>query len=214
MRPPAPKYSMTWDPQIVLDYISKGESNQKLSLSSLSHKLVALLLLSSGQRIQTLSNIKLNEISCSGELTVVNIENRLKTSRPGQCTTIRLKIFPDSALCVVTCLKCYIERTNAIRKSEYLFIQCKSPYQKACSQTISNWAKRVLMLAGVNTSIFSAHSYRHASTSKAAQLGVSLHTIFNAAGWSERSRVFQKFYNRPVCLNNGFAEAILANKFT
>ncbi|ODM86536.1 hypothetical protein Ocin01_20146, partial [Orchesella cincta] len=87
----------------------------------------------------------------------------------------------------------YLQRTSAIRKSQHLFIQSVAPFEKASSQTISKWASEMLKLAGINTNMFTAHSYRHAATSKAAGLGVSLDSIYKAAGWTNRSNVFRKF---------------------
>lgn len=42
------------------------------------------------------------------------------------------------------------------------------------SSTIARWLKEVLHLAGIDTSIFKAHSYRSASTSAAFSCGISL----------------------------------------
>ncbi len=56
---------------------------------------------------------------------------------------------------------------------------------------------------------FTAHSTRHAATSRAFQRGVKMKVIKNAAGWTEKSQVFSKFYNKPV-LEENFAEAILS----
>ncbi|ODM87063.1 hypothetical protein Ocin01_19619 [Orchesella cincta] len=151
LRPPTPKYKTTWDSDIVLNFIDKSESNENLSLTQLTLKLVALMLLCSGHRIQTLNNIKLHEIKENGDELVINIENRLKTSKAGVGTTIRFRLFHNRKLCVITCLKYYIEKTKALRQSEYLFVQCKAPHQRASCQTISRWAKETLILAGVNT---------------------------------------------------------------
>ena len=51
--------------------------------------------------------------------------------------------------------------------------------------------------AGVDQK-FKAHSTRHASTSKALQKGLSVDLIKRAAGWSQNSKVFCTFYNRPI----------------
>ncbi|ODM88269.1 hypothetical protein Ocin01_18413 [Orchesella cincta] len=214
LRPPSCKYSITWDPQIVLDYISKLESNDMLSLRALSVKLVSLILLCTGQRVQTLANIKISEIQAESSVVFILVESRLKTSKPGKGLTIRLPRFDDVNICVVNCLQVYLQRTSAIRKSQHLFIQSVAPFEKASSQTISKWASEMLKLAGINTNMFTAHSYRHAATSKAAGLGVSLDSIYKAAGWTNRSNVFRKFYNRPLCNNLEFAQRVFDGKCT
>ncbi|KAL4720573.1 hypothetical protein ACJJTC_012328 [Scirpophaga incertulas] len=57
----------------------------------------------------------------------------------------------------------------------------------------------------------SPHSTRHASTSRAARLGINIDTIRATAGWTGTSTVFAKFYNRSVCENSldDFSTAIL-----
>lgn len=52
--------------------------------------------------------------------------------------------------------------------------------------------------SGVNVDKFKGHSTRHAATSAALRMGVTIETIRNAAGWSEKSLTFWKFYNKPI----------------
>jgi len=49
---------------------------------------------------------------------------------------------------------------------------------------------------GVNTYIFKAHSVRSAASSAAADAGVFVTEIMEAANWTSAS-VFEKFYYRP-----------------
>ena len=44
-RPPQPRYSETWDVNIVISYIGTMEENDKLSLQNLSYKVIMLLAL-------------------------------------------------------------------------------------------------------------------------------------------------------------------------
>ncbi len=213
LRPPQCKYNSTWDPKTVLDYIEFNLSND-LSLRQLTMKLVALLLLCSGQRVQTISMMNVKEITFSSVDVQIRISARLKTSKPGIGTVIVFKKFEKEELCVFKCLNEYISRTSKIRDSDFLLISTKRPYKKASSQTISNWAKNILLLSGVDTSKFSSHSFRHSSTSKAASLGVSLDTIMCSAGWTKSSKVFAKFYDRPILTNEDFGLSILRNQAT
>lgn len=66
LRPSLPKYNYTWDPKIVLDFFSGLQSNENLSLKELAMKTITLLALITGQRLQTLSLIKLVNIDTSG----------------------------------------------------------------------------------------------------------------------------------------------------
>ena len=63
---------------------------------------------------------------------------------------------------------------------------------------MASWTKEAMRLAGVDVNIFSPHSTRAASTSKANLSGtVRLGTILKAAGW-KNARTFAKFYNKPI----------------
>lgn len=62
--------------------------------------------------------------------------------------------------------------------------------------------------AGIDTSMFKAHSVRGASTSLAASVGVTTDEILSAADWSSESS-FQKFYYKPI-RNPAFAKAVLS----
>ena len=50
-------------------------------------------------------------------------------------------------------------------------------------------------MSGIDISIFTAHSTRMASTSKAAAMGVGLQTILKTTGW-HGAQNFKKFYHR------------------
>jgi integrase len=187
------------------------ESND-VSLLDISKKLAALLALCSAQRVQTLTSIKLNEIQFVGNNNVViRVHARLKTSKPGSIFEMKFNNFTESQLCLVQCLKCYMSRTANVRNSDNLFISTKAPYNTVSNQTLSNWLKSVLQMAGIDSSKFTSHSYRHSSTSKAASAGISTDVIFKSAGWTERSKVFANFYKRPIVKSNEFAHAILSS---
>lgn len=85
----------------------------------------------------------------------------------------------------------------------------KKPFGSVSAQTLSRWIKFVLGKSGLDTSIFTAHSTRHASTSAASRKGINVDLIRKTAGWSEASNVFASFYNRPLMSYQSFAEAIL-----
>jgi len=68
----------------------------------------------------------------------------------------------------------------------------------------------LLEAAGVDTSVFNAHSVRGASSSAAANLGITTNEILKAADWSSES-VFQKFYYKPTA-DPTFGRAVLSAK--
>ncbi|PZC73632.1 hypothetical protein B5X24_HaOG209006 [Helicoverpa armigera] len=75
--------------------------------------------------------------------------------------------------------------------------RCDKDYNMS-TQTLSRWIKDTLSLSGVDVSIFSAHSTRHAATSRARRAGVSVDQIRRTAGWSANSATFANFYDRNV----------------
>ena len=57
-------------------------------------------------------------------------------------------------------------------------------------------------MAGIDLTVFTAHSTRAASTSKANNIGLSLKDIAKAAGW-KGSNTSQKHYKLPIEKNLG-----------
>lgn len=212
VRPPKPKYDSTWGPKVVLDYF-QNSSNEKLSSESLSKKLIILLALVTGQRLQTLSLINIKNIVFKEETVEIKISDKIKTSRLGRNQSVlTLSIYKESKnVCLVTALKCYLERTKDLRgDTTVLFISFKKPFKEVFTQTLGRWIKYVLRESGLDTNVFSAHSTRHASTSAAKRKGVSFDVIRKLAEWSDKSTTFTKFYDRPVAKNlEAFGHAIL-----
>lgn len=204
LRPPQPKYNTTWDASIVLNHLSLMSPNEKLSLEELSKKCITLLALVTAHRVQTLSKITVDQIVTVDNAIVIKIPEHIKTSKVGvKQPSLHLPLFSEHPeICPAKTLTTYIDRTKNLRKSNNLFISFRKPYNCVCSQTLSRWIKSTLKDSGIDVSIFSSHSTRHASTSMAHKLGVSLDVIRQTAGWSGNSTTFAKFYNRPILSNN------------
>ena len=62
-------------------------------------------------------------------------------------------------------------------------------------------AKLVLDTAGIETNVYTPHSTRAASTSKAFSKAVPLDVLMKAGGWNSEN-TFNKFYNKPVQTDN------------
>jgi hypothetical protein len=98
-------------------------------------------------------------------------------------------------------------KTEKLRKSRQLLISYVT-FNAVCTSTIARWLKTVHSLAGIDSNLFKAHSYRSASVS-AAYGKCSLQNILNTADWSNEKN-FHKFYYRNVLpSNSSFAEAVL-----
>ena len=70
-----------------------------------------------------------------------------------------------------------------------------------------------LSAAGIDTAVFTPHSTRAASTSKAKAQSVSMNIIMSLAGWSNAT-TFQRFYNKEIVDTdnaNDMANALLSS---
>lgn len=204
VKPPAPKYQTTWNPKLVLNYLTNYYPNDSITLKDLSLKTVTLLALASAQRMQTLSLIKIKDIAYDSDKIIIKIEDLIKTSRPGAYQPLIMLpyIKENPKICPALTLEHYINTTVSLRQEDSLFLSYQKPHKKVGSQTLSHWVKKVLENSGIDVKLYGAHSTRHASTSAASRAGVNLETIRKAAGWSESSHVFQKYYNKNVCTPN------------
>lgn len=214
LRPNRPKYDTIWDPSIVLKYLESLFPNEGLSLRDITLKLASLLALVTAHRVQTLSLIRLENIVHLQNGIEIKIPDRIKTSGRGSKQPLLTlpKFTQNPKLCVASTLDCYLKITKAFRGDvARLFITFKKPFRAATSQSISRWIKLVLARSGLNTSIFTAHSTRHAATSAAYRSGVNLDVIRRTAGWSVDSQTFAVFYNKPIVKSgNVFADSILS----
>lgn len=210
--PKVPKYQEIWDVNIVLQYLKKISPAEKLPLKSLTLKTATLLMIVTGQRVQTLSLLSLEKCKISSNKILFVVTENVKTSKPGtSAVQVQVeKYVPDQRLCIVRYLKEYIKRTQAIRASSQLFISHRRPYTAVKKGTIAHWVKAILRLSGINTELFSGHSVRSATCSKAARVGVPLNTIMKQGGWRQES-TFQKYYNKPlVGSRKNFAKSVLS----
>lgn len=210
-RPSRPKYSTTWDTSIVLNYIEKLSNSNNLKI--LSEKTSTLLALTTAHRLQTLSIINIENIAISENVIKIKIPDPIKTSKRNSFQPeLILPMFKENPkLCVVSFIKEYLQVTKNLRgKVKNLFISTRKPHKAVTSQTIGHWIKNLLEKAGINTEQFSAYSTRHASVSKAFKRGLDLNVIRKTAGWSKKSEIFARFYNRPIQTSEDlFARSIL-----
>ena len=116
-------------------------------------------------------------------------------------------------LCVVKCLKEYEHRTSEFRpldpsKPNKLLLSYIRPHKPISGVSLSRWLKDVISRAGIDSSIFKAHSVRGASASAAYERGASLQDILDLADWSTDS-TFRRFYYKPR-LNSSIKKTLLS----
>ena len=96
----------------------------------------------------------------------------------------------ERMLCIVTHIKRNLEKTNSLRQEEtHLLINFIKPRKAASKETLSNWIKQFIKTAGSDTSVYTSHSTRSATTSFLASKQVDVNQILAAAGWSKEENV-------------------------
>ena len=194
-KPPIPKYKVAWDVTIVLRYLSSLYPLESLSLKSLTLKTVALVALATAPRAQTLVAMSIDFMLEAQHELIFCFPVFLKTSRQGSNFTMKIEHYIDEKLCPMHTLLFYLEQTSHLRVDRNVFISYVT-FKSVTTSTIARWLKTVLSLAGIDTTVFKAHSYRSASTSKAASRGgCSLRKILETANWTS-DKNFKKFYQR------------------
>lgn len=181
----------------------------------ISKKLTTLLALISGHRMQSFSLIQLENIRISADKIEITIPARIKTSQKNAIQPLlTLPFFHNKKICAAFTLLCYLDSTTEIRNSvKRLFISTNKPVKEVFTQSLSGWVNEVLT-SSVDTTVFSAHSTRHDTTSAAKRLGVDLDLIKKTAGWNKESKTFAKFYNRIVRSDKQqFALSILESQY-
>jgi integrase len=163
IRPSLPRYSYTWDVNIVLRYIKSLGPNNEMSLKQLTIKLVTLVALLSGQRCQTISMLDLDHVDVTSSAVTFSVVGLTKTSKIGKRPiAVVLPKYPhEEPLCTVNALKHYLQKTRAVRgKNRNLFLSYVSPHKQVGTETISRWIKSSLSDAGIDTGRFKFHNFR------------------------------------------------------
>ena len=110
----------------------------------------------------------------------------------------------------MTTLKAYRARTRAIRQSSKLLLALIAPHAPISTKTVSRWLRNALKLVGINTT-FTGHSTRSAPTTAAAEAGIPLELILEAADWSSAG-TFRVHYLRPTTLDKEtFAKSVISS---
>ena len=195
VRPKRAKYIVYWPVSQLLEFLETLHPPSSLSLKDLTLKTSALIALSSSDRGQTLHLMNINRYHLSSQQLSFVITERLKTTK----RTLKPKVVncvasDKPALSPYLYVQEYISRTAPLRRPEHdqLFISwaTKRPVTRV---TLARWLKSVLLSAGIDTKIFSAHSYRGASLSSAFAKGVSITDIISAGDWANSTTFFNHY---------------------
>ena len=176
----------------------------------LSQKLIMLLLLQSGARMQTIEAFNVMEMDLTSTEATFKCNKLLKTSKPGNhLTHITFKSFPHNRnLCVHKTLTHYLKRTLDIRgRNHQLLLTTTLPTKPATRDTLRRWTKSIMTEAGIDTNKYLPHSTRSAATSKAKKF-MSIDRIIKHVGWRTES-TFSKYYDKEIS-NLEFSQFIVS----
>ena len=199
LRPSLPKYTVTYDPDVILKYMDHLPKNEQLNLEVLTKKLATLLCLLRGQRPQSIQKAHFDYASFQNGRCEFYIPKVLKTSRLGRHQEpLKFTKFPENPkICIIACIEEYKTRTLPLRNhltgnDKQFIISYAPPHNPISSATIARYIKTFIELAGIDITVFTAHSTRNSSTSKANNAGLSVKNMQKAAGWSS-SLTFTKY---------------------
>ena len=211
LRPSMPRYTCTWNVDDVLQYLRTLSPVKDLTLKDLTLKLVMLIALLCAARVQSLHCLKVDNMVKKKSSFIFTFSDLLKTSRPKfHVPEIVLNCYPpDRRLCVYTVMSEYLVRTETLRGNEtVLFISYVKPHKKVTRDSIARWIKTVMARAGIDITVFKAHSTRSAAVSKVSSGDVPVSEILSKAGWSSDC-TFRKYYDKNVMCDNKFEQAVL-----
>ena len=137
-------------------------------LECVAKKLATLMCILSGQRSQTMSLLNTNYMHIDENHCIFYIVSLLKTTKPGFLQhPLESRRYTDQSFRVITYIKRYLLETKELRHSDGgFFVSFKPTHKAVASTTIARWIGNVLKKAGVNVSVFSAHSTRSATSSR------------------------------------------------
>lgn len=196
--PPQPKYSSTWELDDVFSFMKTQGDNCNLQLDVLSKKLATLLAIASWMRTSELASISKESIAITSTNVSFSLVTPRKTQSSGPLKTFSFSRFPDKQICLVDCLGIYLMLSDYLRgphNSGKLFVGLKAPNNPVSGNSIGRWIKSYLTAAGIDTSVFSAHSTRSAAASNAQSKGVAIDSILKHGDW-KRTSTFSRFYDR------------------
>ncbi|XP_064485977.1 uncharacterized protein LOC135398504 [Ornithodoros turicata] len=212
LNPPCPRYSSTWSVETVTSFLSSMGDNGSLPIRLLTYKLAMLLALATACRSADLVLFSLQGIQRRDSGWQLPLSGLRKTSRMSKPwpSVFAPALSQVPLLCPVRSLESYIARTLPYRAGHsQILLTTQKPFQPASRDTVANWLKRTLDLAGVDTSVFKAHSTRGAATSKAQGKGVPIAEILEVADWSSDT-TFNRFYRRDSRARTQFGVQVLS----
>lgn len=200
INPPRPRYTAMWNIEVVLGFMRRQGRNENIDLASLSKKLATLLAITTWLRTSELAALDLTSFTEQSSGVRLSLLRPRKSQSNGPLRSICLTPYPDKSICPVDCLRSYIFVTDYLRtnlNNQHVFVSLIHPFRPVTGNTVGRWIKSYLTIAGIDTTIFKAHSTRGAAASSASRSGMPIESILRNGDWA-RETTFARFYNRKI----------------
>ena len=203
LRPPKTAKTSTWDVNTLLLHIKNMPINSNLFFKDLTHKLVALLMLLASSRVHYIHSFSIGAMAMTKDTCTFYPTVLLKHSRPSfPGEPITYQKFPDDEqLCILSCLREYLDRRYELVQmqeiTDKLLITHRKPHHAAHKDTVARWLKEILKDAGIDTTRFTAHTYRAASSSFLHEQQLPIDEILKRGQWTQKS-TFLKYYRKDI----------------
>lgn len=168
-------------------------------------KLTTLLALSTRMRMSELADKDKNLISFTKDWASFTLSRPRKTEFNGPLQSFSLSTFPTRSIYPVACLGIYFvfsEYLGTEHNNDSLFVGLIYPNKPVSANNIGRWVKTNLNKAGIDTSVFSAHSTRGTAASGAARSGIPTESILKQ-GDRARAATFARYYNKNLIADPG-----------
>lgn len=192
----------TWDTDIVFHYLQSWGLTTALPLERLQVKLVVLLCLSTMWRPRSdIGRLLLDDVMIDQHgLTLTSREPKEGKFKKSRLEELQVD---NQEFCPVYTMKIFLNKTASLREEhpglrKKVFIgyidNSNNLPTPASEKTIASWLVQVLDAAGIDTTIYKAHSFRAAAATKAYMQGNSAESIKSHANWSLSSDTFERHY--------------------
>ena len=143
------------------------------------------------RRKHALSTIYVDNIVFKDDKVILLPNKTLKHSKPTRpLQPLIYNAYKENIkLCLVNCLLSYLEQRKLLVNDDVkeLVIYYGKPHRPIGSDTLSRWIKDELKLSGIGIKVFTAHSCRSASVSKAKANGMGINEIMKKGCWKSES---------------------------
>ena len=186
LKTPNSKISVTWNAKDLLTYLKDWKVDAASPLREIATKLATFLTCLSVQRVHTISLIDSRNIKFDQEATYLYIFEDLKVQRNRPKFVMKATLHESDPLETSRLLRIYLDRTAAFRRSnaqdgfpDHLFLSYVTPYRPVTADTLARWIPGVLKNAGIDTSVFGAHSMGGAAASAARNSNAPLDAVLS-----------------------------------